>query len=385
MPVLPVEILQTIIDQVLNGPDLYRVRATSRTFCALATPRVFHRVHATNSLKSADALQNLLLSPGVVNYVQELVYNDKYPPATNSKDAENARQAITASISSIHEFSTLKAITISFEPCDQLLSDVLSVDDEPFYHQLAILTSLAEISHLINARLTSLTINRIIPSFVELFSTPPFLALLDSVTILRLTTWVELSDELYLEETWLGFWRTSIHGILALPTLASNLTSLTLFSNVDVGIIAPLELIGLTYPRLTSLSLRHVVFHPDVGTEEFIIRHARTLTHLELYMCKIAMFEADIEPHQLWALLWARFAVELESLTHLVVLMQTQRIGRRMARRPEQVLTYSRLTEPWGHLGLDGGPIGGSADLEALEKFRGVVKARSRRMMDPGL
>ena len=83
-----------------------------------------------------------------------------------------------------------------------------------------------------------------------------------------------------------------------------TLTELTLHSKMNVGASSGLPLASLSFPCLRALSLRNVVFEPSAGIENFILRHAATLTRLELLTCKLAINDvrtflshSDHHPH----------------------------------------------------------------------------------------
>ena len=59
---LPYELLEIIVDELSlsHRRDLLRIRAVNKTFCALVTPRVFARLHATGTAKDAIAIREVV-------------------------------------------------------------------------------------------------------------------------------------------------------------------------------------------------------------------------------------------------------------------------------------------------------------------------------------
>jgi hypothetical protein len=73
---LPFEILTVIFEQIDDVQDLRHVRATSRTFCAVATPIAFRILSVTGTGGSAYNLGRLFDVPEIATYVREVAYCD---------------------------------------------------------------------------------------------------------------------------------------------------------------------------------------------------------------------------------------------------------------------------------------------------------------------
>ena len=103
------------------------------------------------------------------------------------------------------------------------------------------------------------------------------------------------------------------------------LTELTLHSDYYVGASSGMTFTGLHFPYLHALSLRNLVFEPSVGVEPFILRHATSLTKLELLTCKLPTYTgvtwipSPPPSDPCWANIWDRFVTELTSLVSLHV------------------------------------------------------------------
>lgn len=121
------------------------------------------------------------------------------------------------------------------------------------------------------------------------------------------------------EESVSRFWATTAPIRLLKP--AQHLTSLSLSSDQSYGHMPFLDVTGLHFPHLISLSLRHFLFcHPGQGPcdmEDFITGHCTTLRNLTLESCP--MFLDENGPQRTWYDTWSHLEAKLEVLRHFEV------------------------------------------------------------------
>jgi hypothetical protein len=174
-----------------------------------------------------------------------------------------------------------------------------------------------------------------------------------------------------LYSSWCNIWDTFCSRVILAPAQHS-LTELTLHSGAFLGTSSRLSLAELHFPHLCALSLRNFFFKPSIGVESFILRHAASLTRLELLACTLhanatppISFDLDPPPPQssyCWDSIWDRFAVELTALVVLHI----------------DDLEFSYIFTARGIVLLDSVcQSRDTTDLAALQRFRAVVAARS--------
>ena len=193
---------------------------------------------------------------------------------------------------------------------------------------------------------------------------------------------------------WEYFWGTLCpHKIL--PPTQHALMQLTLHADIFTGANDGLSLHALHFPHLCTLSLRKLVFEPSVGIEPFILRHALTLSRLELIACRLPVDESDYEmlvfpplpsspPPSMalarneanlksvhWAHIWDSFAAELTALIALHV-AEPRDTWSSFALKPYVV---PESTNYW-EFAIESR---NTADAEALRCFRMTVASRRRR------
>jgi hypothetical protein len=180
-------------------------------------------------------------------------------------------------------------------------------------------------------------------------------------------------DPLYLclpfIEPWRFWQRFFPDGILS-PTQAT-LTSLTLASDMHVS-LSHIFLESLFFPHLETLSFRGIPFSllalPYSNMEQFIVKHHRTLKHLELHKCAIVRTAGFFRS---WEEVWLYFAAELDRLHELVVdefgSLYHERICRyRMKKGESGFLADEEISVHWDW----------EAEADALETLKVMVESR---------
>ncbi len=165
------------------------------------------------------------------------------------------------------------------------------------------------------------------------------------------------------------------------------LTELILHSDVYVGASSRLSLAALHFPHLCALSLRRLVFEPSAGIEPFVLRHAATLTRLELLTCKLPTRAGTLlspSPSQsitlardeessfgpaCWERIWDRFMAELTALVALHIDEGLIGLECRYVNPGRGISYWEELDTPEPR---------NAADVAALRRFHMTVAARSR-------
>lgn len=75
MNACPVELLALIVNRVPSDEGLRILRTVDRTFCALATPLVFRRVHVKNRLPSVQGLAALMGREEIAKVVEIVAFH----------------------------------------------------------------------------------------------------------------------------------------------------------------------------------------------------------------------------------------------------------------------------------------------------------------------
>jgi hypothetical protein len=177
---------------------------------------------------------------------------------------------------------------------------------------------------------------------------------------------------------WCNFWSTFFPRTIPAPTQHA-LTEFSLHSDMPIGSSSELSFVGLYLPRLYALSLSNFVLEPPVGIEPFILRHATTLTRLELLMFSlpitrlrplstsispsVTLTRAEESDHS-WDYIWDRFAVELTALVALHL-------------DDCWYCIYGPNRCVWG---VSVSNSCNAVDASALQRFRTIVAARSGEM-----
>ena len=160
-------------------------------------------------------------------------------------------------------------------------------------------------------------------------------------------------------------------------TPAISLQSLSIGATEIIGVRPPLALNEMSFPLLEALRLDYVLFdgYPDpqpVGTEDFIVRHGRSLRRLELVHCMILVYDLDARPERLWTDVWTRFEKELGTLDYLKVSFK----GNEQLREQDSQLRYISEDHPhWFYMVKRDVP-GEETDRSTLEMLMGSIRAR---------
>lgn len=199
-PALPVEFLQ-IIFGLMSEDVLPHVRATSKKFCALVTPRIFRVLRCTHTVASTMTLLQVLNRQDVSRIVEEFIYKDSYGtralevvnspdpdrddphPLPVKVDGHTVQENLACAIQILLGLPKLRCIFLIFGPY---------ISHHSFYQRVVI----ASLTTLCNTPLRSLTIECIEPQHLWVYNSPDLTSFFSDLTQLRLTTTREMTGHL---------------------------------------------------------------------------------------------------------------------------------------------------------------------------------------------
>ncbi|KAH9059849.1 hypothetical protein EDB87DRAFT_1619816 [Lactarius vividus] len=316
---LPFDILTAIFKEV-DVRDIWHIRIASSTFCAVATPIAFRVLSVISSKGSAQNLGRLFDVPDIAAHIREVTFCDT-DTDRRGRSLMHVRDGtideLANSFSRVHQLPRLETINLTFYPRhgNRLHRDCLAL-------QSSVLSALVSSFGVYAPNLKSLSLHNLRTSHLSPLESPSFQTVLTTLQHFQLFDPLSPST---VDDSWSHFWGTFRPRML-IP-MQQSLTELTVHSSVHVGAFAGLSFDGLHFPRLWALSLGRVVFDTSVDAQNFILRHAATITRLELLMCRLpispdaltlAQNKLGSEPDS-WGCIWDCFAVKLTALVSLCV------------------------------------------------------------------
>ncbi|KAH9019546.1 hypothetical protein EDB85DRAFT_2196544 [Lactarius pseudohatsudake] len=371
MTCLPLEILTAIVKEVDGVHDLCNVRIVCRAFCATATPIAFRVLYVIPTKGSAKNLGQLLDVPDIAVHVREVAYRDTGADRKGrmlNHIRANAICELANSFSRVHQLPRLETINLTFYP---LYDNRLGSDGQGrLAVQASILHVLATSFGVRAPKLTSLSLDNL---RIWEFPPPRISFIPDRPDDPAPPRAVRAS---WFNICWVHFWGTLCPHMILAPT-QQTLTELTLHSDAPVGASSGLSLSALHFPLLCVFSVRGLVFELSIEVEPFVLRHAATLTQLEVLACKLpALANLPLSCSRIstalardeglssgpggWDWIWGCFAAELTALVTL------------------DVDTECRYIEPTPFWGVPVPELRYAADAAALQRFHRTVAARSR-------
>ncbi|KAI0046509.1 hypothetical protein FA95DRAFT_1573132 [Auriscalpium vulgare] len=296
-PTLPVELLEHIVAEIPRESvqDLLRVRAASRTFCAIATPGAFRSVGVTNTKRSAESLKQLLSREHLAQHVEEVVYSDRAAQTGGRVEqryffrqeghGKAIQEAFASAFTLLPSCPALHAIHLTFLPsyptdteCNALSARQLSLQvHEPRDLHFAIVGALVANSRALAGRVTSLTMHNLLCQHNMIYAVTSFEALLHALHKLHIHT---VESPLAAAAATSGgefvsaFWQRTVHDIFL--ARAEALTDLTVCGYAHAP-PSGLSFSPNTLPALRTLRLEHIDF--ELG-QDFLRQHEGVLEEL---------------------------------------------------------------------------------------------------------
>ncbi|KAH9173969.1 hypothetical protein EDB89DRAFT_646074 [Lactarius sanguifluus] len=326
---LPFDILTAIFEEIDDVRDLWHIRTASRTFCAAATPFAFRVLSVVATKGSAQNIGRLFDVPDIADHVREVTFCDTdidRRGRTINYVRNSTVHELANSFSRVHQLPRLETINLTFYPryTNRLPRDSLAF-------QSSILSALVSSFSVCAPNLKSLSLHNLRTPDLSPLESPSFQTVLTTLRRFQLSPLYDTLHPLIVDDSWSHFWSTLRPRMLT--PMQHCLTELTLHSNVQVGALVGLSFDGLHFPRLCALSLGRIIFDTSVGAQDFILRHAPTITRLGLLMCRLPISpgaSSPIPPMALagnesgsgpdsWECIWDCFAAKLTALVSLRV------------------------------------------------------------------
>ncbi|KAG1897798.1 uncharacterized protein F5891DRAFT_1129754 [Suillus fuscotomentosus] len=322
---LPIEIINTVVQNVSSVTDLLQLRSLNKAYRELVTPIAFSKLHVKNSIQSAQNFQQIIAAANLAPYVREVVYDFRddeffqFPPENieieDMLEVADLEEALTEVFCALDRLPRLECVAANFWPTF-ISQSGKEIRESPFWFTSRQLTVIHSIYHAMKtSRMTSLSLNNVVMMPVSCYD---FVSTLTNSPLSHLSLSVVPNADI---SAWSG--SKEINGSLGalLPISNPTLKSLELRSPQGPYHSLETKLSSFHYPSLESLVLENTVFDqmpsPD-GVEEFIIRQKSRLHHLELQSCASYVANPSVDA-RLWSSIWQRCAAELTSLRELVV------------------------------------------------------------------
>ncbi|KAF8151306.1 hypothetical protein B0H34DRAFT_801072 [Crassisporium funariophilum] len=372
---IPLEVLNTIINDVEDKKDILKCRLVSSEFLSITTPHAF-RVWNINGddEQSNSAMTNLINVPELLAHVRMIVYKH------NDADDEGMITMAASSLSHLGKFPNLKTMHFYFPTTyqDGWDEDEMSINRRT---QISIFESIAK--NPPPKSLRELEIHSLIALTNPALRLPGLADFLKPLTKLFIKTNSDPSDE----ETafdivpFQEFWDTDI-ACLCKPL--ASLTSLTLDSDRHCIALAS-TWDQVTYPNLTFLHLKRIIFsqflfHDQIpGVVNFISRHGPTLVTLKLSSCVLDVEDELPRANAMkWSDIWAQFEQTLTHLNTFIFLPMPGLLVGRASRTGKRTFTgyvYHVIEGGWVSLFLNP-PQDADIDRRAFEHLQDVIRAR---------
>ncbi|KAF7305314.1 hypothetical protein HMN09_00783000 [Mycena chlorophos] len=289
---------------------LLALRLVSKTFNGVATPLAFSSVTVRDSLDSAERIRRLEDEAGeaIASLVREVVFESdpkvavrvgqeawvhNWTRAHNPGNEETSRNQLAAVFAGLHKFPNLSSLRLRLH--GQWLEKYLNeAPEEPTHFYLVQLRLFQALASNLNPlpKLVSLTLVNVIGADHEIYKDPRFFDVFRSLEHLEISVLYGIGSSAvthtsyYIEDPIKRFWKDVVRVLSNAP----GLTSLVLRSDHPVGSDPPIPLGDIHFPRLQSLVLQMFSFIPKDPHSDvlpFILRHASTLTRLELRDCAV--------------------------------------------------------------------------------------------------
>ncbi|KAH7910963.1 hypothetical protein BJ138DRAFT_1007585 [Hygrophoropsis aurantiaca] len=365
----PIELVNTVIENVSATADLLCLRSVNATCQDLVTPKVFRKLCIQNSLQSVQNFQKVLESDTLAPHVREVVYDlrdqetfrllqSSESVCSDELEIAELEEALTEAFCALPQFTGLESISLNFWP-KYVTQSGQEVQEQPFWFTNRQLTVLHAVHHAMRtSRASSLSLNNVVLMSSACYD---FVSSLTNSPLSHLALSVVGNGEV---SPWSG--SKSLNGSLGslLPPSNSKLSSLVLRSPMGLYHSPASQLSSFTYPSLQSLVVENIMFDhvSSDGVEAFIARHKHSLRRLELRSCA-SYVAGDSTGNAHWSAIWERLRSELTNLEELVVDSGSQ--------------GYARLDPTLGyipHIKLDSERA--EDDMKAFQEFYAFLKTR---------
>ncbi|TFY50836.1 hypothetical protein EVG20_g11301 [Dentipellis fragilis] len=352
-----------VVEEIKSRKDLCSIRAVDKIFHALATPKVFHTLYLSWSLRALSHGRNIIrdLAP----YVRRVFFNGwrAYLPGEyrSGKDQCVCECLCGGECENVCECPDSPGFT----------------DDEHHIRQTFALipsplpysgSSSTLVQRPLSTGIDSLVLKNLPPGFSDVYHKPEFSDLISQLSYLKIA--IRARNYNSLENHLWG--RTMEDAIFRPCNMSGNLTSLAIACKSTWFPRLP-PFYALELPKLSYLSLTRFIFDERSGIDEFIIEHGETIRCLKLILCPLLIVRepASGDARTTWKEVFDPMAAALKHVVDLT--LKTGATG-----------YISDMTQAYVEKDEDGVefmdpyelPANCVDDWSTLQNFREVVKER---------
>ncbi|KAJ7715083.1 hypothetical protein B0H14DRAFT_3171330 [Mycena olivaceomarginata] len=357
MDSLPLELLQTITEDIRHDPSIFTLRLVSKTLNSAATPLAFRTVVVNDCFKSAEAVSFLQdCDDSITSLVHRVLFRG------DSAVKRDGGDALISVFSRLSRLPNLKRLRLDFHRYFEE-EDTFRIPGNPTRYLLlqhAIFRALG--ANPFPSSLISLTLHNVLSIPDDIYLDAAFHRVFAPLHSLDISVLSNVEDEgAYFQDPLVSFWNDSMAAIVR---SATALTKLTIRSDHPVGAYPALSFRDTFLPYLASLTLDVVAF---------ILRHKGTLARLALHGCSIDGGEDGVFLRP-WHAVLALFEAELDGLRNF--LFVNDDAARESEFERDARFVYTRLDPGWGYMPWNEELATEGLDLPALESLQAVVKSR---------
>ncbi|KAI0287634.1 hypothetical protein BC826DRAFT_745335 [Russula brevipes] len=331
-PILPTDIIHVIADVLaLEDSDgrirqrrlrrehysktLLNLRLVCREWCYIASPRLFRTLRLTHTTKSLKGFLTVMESPWIGHVVRSVRYQYWDPEIyryqgpspddiSERKDVVAIRALLYRTLSRLHEFPSLRSISIRFGEISPEIAELCRIRDD----LSSILDALVFVGKSLLRPLESLSLTRLPPIHLAQYDHPAFRALCADLSFLEVhaasaDTWTSVVTgplpSGHVSPCEAFFYDTLPALLMPPPGPAAgfaNLEALSLCFSDSIGVVyVTYSFSSLYFPRLSALRLQHVQFSVARDAERFVTQHGETLLELHLLHCQIVVAQNSDE------------------------------------------------------------------------------------------
>ncbi|KAI0265877.1 hypothetical protein BC834DRAFT_876767 [Gloeopeniophorella convolvens] len=392
---VPVVLLVEIMRSVVSIEDLRRIRSVNKTFHGLATPAVFKNVTVYATTNGAQGFVNLLNSPDVAKYVEDITLEEGWRERPTDSDTmndsstyEQVGATLKTAFSMLHQAPALRSLTLSFNAPgveEMSFDDSVGRPSRFLSLQWDILSALAHNPNPLPA-LEALAINNWLPFMHDLYDAAPFAALVAKLRRFRFYVRADDIVDAYFQGPFLRFWEQAV--LQRVLARARSLEELTMDSSIPFTSQPYFDFTKLAvFPNLRSLALRNALWEDGAvrfgsiapGIEDFILRHGATLRKLELHHCTIDIKAEERTPFRYWAAVWNSFSKKLTALVDISVEWEIEQYSEDLDDPEVRYVSLGQANEYYPIDDLEWA----EGDAPALEALKMIVKNR-KKMVEGG-
>lgn len=392
MDSIPLELTNAIVGDLESKADFLACRLVCKRLNAVATCRAFRVIKLVPEEESIQVIQNLVARPDLSVYVREVFYQDNEGQDFDNRELSlltlwfnrmiltstcktvEVMIAITSCFLHLSKFENLVNLRLKFPyKSPQLYEHEASCNGRlqtAIFEVLASTTPPKKLRRLCILGILSLPHYSVhLPGFAE------FLKPIENLDLLVASDHSSDYQSDYGDQLYYRFWTIDIPVFLKSPT---SLKSLAIFTDRNHVYPDRETWDSLFYPNLTTLRLRNICFYgsPNTGAENFIVRHAASLTSLWICNCMIGNYDDDPNPKTSAKVLY-RFGEKLTNLKDFSLFPTPGRMQHTKFRDID-LRRVAHCLGGQGYKSLLKDEDSESTDVEAYQSLQNAVNLRRR-------